>query len=437
MKIVIVYYIINISDTLDNGIINIMRKGVFKMTTRKTLRSLMTMVIMVMAFAVTGITAKAETVTNLKQTEAVKNRIRIDWVGVNGAKGYEVQVASDKEFTQMIPALTKTTSTPYISISDIAQGGTFYIRVGYRMDYKDEFANYSEPCEVVTVPTEIELIKFVGADDKTAHLEWTEAYGATGYDVEHRGEHTLVAGLSCKLPINDGSYESASIKPYRESSSGFKAIGSATNISNLSKLTTKISTKNFGITQALTSINVHRFGALGSGDGWEIQGQTVSGKKYTFSGNVTSISKTSASIIRIANAIKYSKMYKYRVRAYVVTTDSNRIQGKKYYGNWSDYRYVTFPKSVKYSTANNQIKLSWSKLTGVSKVKIQISTKENSGYKTCDTISGKKTTYTIKKYGKAKLKKGKSYWVRISYQYKSGKKTYTSDYMNQDKIKVR
>ena len=125
-------------------------------------------------------------------------------------------------------------------------------------------------------------------------------------------------------------------------------------------------------------------------------------------------------------------MYKYRVRAFLTNS-----AGQKIYGSWSDYKTICNQSTVKYKTSGRKIKLSWGKITGASKIKIQISTKKNSGYKTAKTLSGSKTSYTITKYGKSKLKKGKTYYVRVIPQGKVSGKTISSDVYIQGSIKVR
>ncbi|HCT91903.1 MAG TPA: hypothetical protein DF613_11085, partial [Lachnospiraceae bacterium] len=79
------------------------------------------------------------------------------------------------------------------------------------------------------------------------------------------------------------------------------------------------------------------------------------------------------------------------------------------------------PKECKYTPGSRKIKLQWSKLTGVSKIKVQLSTKEKSGYKTVATLKGTKTSYTISKYNKKALSKGKNYYVRVLYYSGSNK----------------
>ena len=79
-------------------------------------------------------------------------------------------------------------------------------------------------------------------------------------------------------------------------------------------------------------------------------------------------------------------------------------------------------KSVK-KKGKNGIKITWSKVTGISNYQIYMSTKSKSGFKKIATISAKKTSYT-----KTKLKKGKKYYFKIRTAKKVSGQYYYSSY---------
>ena len=70
--------------------------------------------------------------------------------------------------------------------------------------------------------------------------------------------------------------------------------------------------------------------------------------------------------------------------------------------------------------------MKWKKVTGASGYNVYVSTKSNSGFKKCKTVSKKKSSYIITKYGKKKLSKKKTYYVKVEYLTKVGKKTVKS-----------
>ena len=79
-------------------------------------------------------------------------------------------------------------------------------------------------------------------------------------------------------------------------------------------------------------------------------------------------------------------------------------------------------KSVKKS-GKKGIKITWSKVTGISNYQIYMSTKSKSGFKKIYTASAGKTSYT-----KTKLKKGKKYYFKIRTAKKVSGTYYYSSY---------
>lgn len=135
--------------------------------------------------------------------------------------------------------------------------------------------------------------------------------------------------------------------------------------------------------------------------------------------------------------IKISKGmgYKYHVRTCYINPSTE----KTYYGKWSNYRYFGNTNASVKSSKNN-LKVSIKKGKGISSYTVYVSTKKNSGFKKVKTFKvGKKSTYntTIKKYGKNKLKGGKSYYIKIVPKVKIGTKDFKSDMLFLKKISIR
>lgn len=125
--------------------------------------------------------------------------------------------------------------------------------------------------------------------------------------------------------------------------------------------------------------------------------------------------------------VKQNTVYKYRVRA-VYENSTNK---KNYYGAWSGYRYFDFATlSGSSKSGRKGVKITLKRSTGVKSYTIAVSTKKNAGYKNVKTIKvTSKKTYTaqITKYGKASMKKGKTYYIRVTPNIKVGKTTKKSD----------
>lgn len=394
---------------------------------KKRVKCLAAGFVMIMAFCISGIVSEAASPSNVTQIDASNSSVKIQWTGVSGAKYYGYKIASDPAFQTVVKEGYTSTDTS-AAIYSLNAGTAYYVKVGWGTRYNDCFKEPGEAIEVVTAPSAISAVKFVGANDTTATVSWTPSAGATEYRVQYNGAVYTTTANSYAVPLVDGANNRIEVFACKKSAKGYLAVSTygASN-SSASKLTTKISKSNFGILTNYSSIGVVYFGAICYGNGYEVQGQTLSGKKYQFSG-----SDGNSSIGVRISGIKNDKMYKYRIRAYITNSD-----GQKVYGGWSDYRLLCNQKKVSYISSGKKIKLKWNKQTGVSKIKIQISTKEKSGYKTCATISGKKTSYTITKYGKKSLKSGKTYYVRVVPQGKLGKKNVSSDTWIYGKIKVK
>ncbi len=377
---------------------------------KNSVKCLIAFFAMATAFCATGVTAKAA--VTLQQVDADDSRVKIQWVQ-NGADYYGYQVATDPAFTNIVKEDYQTKSNNNDTITGLVPGSTYYVRMGYGPKYNNCKNDMSTPLEVVTAPVEPTAVKFVGADDTTATLAYDACAGATGYDIEYNnGIVGTTTDTTYRLPVIDGAGTLVRVYPYRTSSTGFKAIGSYKACFDFSKLTTTISKDNFGIVDALTNINVFYFAAVGYGSGVDLEAVPVNGKGNAFTITGSLNSKYS---LRSDNQVTKGTMYKYRVRAYVTTTDNQKV-----YGNWSDYRYFINTKDSKYVSSGKKIKLKWGKLKGVTKVKVQIATSENGSYKTCKVLSSKKRAYNITKCGKKRLKRGKKYWVKITYQTKGG-----------------
>lgn len=398
---------------------------------KRSSKCMITGLFMVMALCILSVTAKAESPSNVVQIDASSSSVKLQWTAVSGATYYGYQVAADPGFQTVLKSDYVSSRTPIgnVLITSLNSGSTYYVRIGWGTQSRNCFNEPSAAVEVVTTPSNVENVRFVGANDTSAMIEWDPCAGATEYIVSYNGSSYPVAGTSFALPIVDGADNKAEVYAAKTSAAGYQTIttfGKA--VYSLSKLTTKIKKSDFGIVNNLGSIGIVYFGAICYGQGYEVQGVTVSGKKYQFSGSDSVTSTVGARV----SGIQRDRMYKYRVRAYINTTD-----GRKVYGSWSDYRLLCNQKKVTYIASNRKIKLKWSKITGVSKIKVQISTKEKSGYKTCATLSGKKTGYTISKYGKSALKKGKTYYVRVIPQAKLSKKNVSSDTWIYGKITVK
>ena len=95
------------------------------------------------------------------------------------------------------------------------------------------------------------------------------------------------------------------------------------------------------------------------------------------------------------------------------------------WSEWSDWTYFTnSPRKFYVKSTKKGVKLKWKKCAGATSYTIYASTKEKSGFKKVGTT--KKTSISLKKFGKKKFKKGKKYYFYVLSNYKKDNVTYTS-----------
>lgn len=398
---------------------------------KNTMKCLVAVFIMAMAFAVTGITAEAA-VTNLKQTYDSTSSVKVSFTTVSGQKYYGVQAATDAAFTNVFYDSYTTNSTGDVTtkevyVSGMNAGATYYVRIGHGTSSTTCKANWSAAIDVVTAPSNMSAAWVNSNDSQVAFQVY--APGANSYafytsqDVYLGSAAVQNVNAARTLAVNaytpDGYYD---IYPVRyNAAQTYAAVGSYKFI-DASVLTTKIAKKNFGLDYVYSSSNKLSAGAAYYGTGFEVQVANVGSSKYKKSATST------GSIATVP--YKQNRYLKYRVRAYV-DTDAGRV-----YGSWSDYRAFA-EMNGKYTRKYGAIYFKWTKMKGTGKIKVQVSTKENSKYKTFKTLKGSAKSITVNKYGKKKLSRSKYYYYRITPMVKIGKKYVASDYYLQQKTKTR
>jgi hypothetical protein len=136
---------------------------------------------------------------------------------------------------------------------------------------------------------------------------------------------------------------------------------------------------------------------------------------YTTAGDtakkITTASTTSYASADIKSAkLKTSAVFQVRVRAYIT------IGGKKVYGAWSDWSYISEPGQVSLQKGDGVVQAKWTKVKGADRYVVYISTDKESGYKKC--VVTKKTSCSIRAYGKKNIKAGTKYYVYVVPQVK-------------------
>ena len=397
---------------------------------KNLLKSCITVFVMVMAFMVTEITSEAA-VSNLTQTSDTTSSVSLKWQAVDGANYYGYQIATDSAFKNIVKSnyVAQNTNT-YAHISGLNAGSSYYVRVGHGTTNKNCYENYSNALEVVTAPENLSSVAFVGASDNSATISY-QTPGANIYYIYEDDSNALIASTpatSYTITMNNTQNNRYKVAAGRQSASGYSANTSAKFVT-VNLLTSKIATKDFGIDSVIGSLNKISVAAIYSGSGLEVELTNAGGAAYkqTMEGTKPYTSTSSSTNYFL---YKENRYLKYRVRAFV-DTDNGRI-----YGSWSDYRAFC-EMNGKYTRGNRKINLKWTKVKGNGKIKISVSTKKSSGYKTFKTLKGSATKVTINKCGKSLFKSNKSYYIRAVPLVKINGKYVASDFYLQQQIKIR
>lgn len=181
------------------------------------------------------------------------------------------------------------------------------------------------------------------------------------------------------------------------------------------------STSNFGVYTGSAPAGTITFQASDpnrTANGYELEVRNLKGK----------LIKTISSSSTYSASTKFRKNtpYKYRVRLYA----TNGVT--KMYSGWSGYRYfwisnVTGKKHYSLRSSNAKIKLKWAKVSGTKGYNVLMSTSRDGKYKKVKSLSKKAKSVTLTKFGKKRLNKYKTYYIKVVAKIKVGKKTVSND----------
>ena len=74
-----------------------------------------------------------------------------------------------------------------------------------------------------------------------------------------------------------------------------------------------------------------------------------------------------------------------------------------------------------------KIKLKWAKVSGAKDYNVLMSTSRDGKYKKVKSLSKKAKSVTLTKFGKKRLNKYKTYYIKVVAKIKVGKKTVSND----------
>ena len=391
--------------------------------------------VLLMVFAVAfgvmlfnGTSSKAAVaITGLKQTKATSSSVTVQWQPYMATDVYYATYigTSAASLTRKDPAYRTDNY-----ISGLTEGGVYYVQVrAYSDSSRTKQIAASNTIQVATELADVTGGAQISATANTVTLRWNSVGGATGYYVYRyiNGNYIQVAASKTNSCTVSGLAPSTSANFYvlaaRTTTAKF-TVTSDYYEGIYSVATTPAKPASVGMTNWYDNINVAYFGwnSVNNCNGYQIQIQDYKGK--------TLLNKFESYYSLRVSPFWKGKFTKTRVRAYIT------IGNKKFFGPWSSYSYNASNKKIKISSKSKKITVKWKKISGAAGYTIYISKKSGSGYKKVKTLSKKKTSITIKKYGKKKLKKGKTYYIRMKYLIKVGKKKVASGLRGQGSISV-
>ena len=328
------------------------------------------------------------------------------------ATGYYVYY---KKSSSTAWSAAKTTTGTSYTIKDLTDNVTYNFKVvGY---YEYDGTKYYDNTKASTVS--LTTKKYVPAPSTLTavlyeydgiKLNWTKSDGAAGYYIYYKkttdSSYTYLKDTTTltfsKPGLLDGVQYTFKVVPYYKN--GTKPILSyyskAVSIYTLKKLTAPTIKK-----ATATTITV----------GWQnIPGETGYQISQSASSTGTNVISTYATTTGTSKTLTVprNKNYYYRVRAY------KTVNGEKIYGPWSsaksyNLRYVAAQGTVSASLYGyNDVKLSWSKVTGANYYDVYYKKSSASTYTKLGSTSG--VTYK-----KANLSDGVKYTFKVIPTYKS------------------
>lgn len=376
---------------------------------------------------ISGTTSKALSTwnANIQQTDASESSVKLQWEVYSDDVRYEVFFSYDNNSWQSM----QTAYSPSTTVYGLTPGSTYYVKVVATTSNGTPLAESASSLDVVTSPAKVTGLKQTGATTTSITMGWNAVQGASGYAVYRYNSYdnytllgsTKTTGFTVKN-LTPSSYAYYFVVAMRTNSLGQSAFGTYSNRLTMKTAPSKVSYVSMTSYYSALGSCYYGWNTVNNADGYEFQLLNYKGAKL--------LDKETTSSSIYINPFKKGVFTKARCRAYIL------VDNKRVYGAWSGYNYNASCKSVKVKRSPNRKKifLKWSKIKGASGYQIYVSTKFNSGYKKIKSLKASKTSYSFTKFNKKSLKKNQTYYIRVKYLTKVGKKTVASAVNGQGSI---
>jgi len=324
--------------------------------------------------------------TSVKAVSSSYNSIKVSWVAVTGATGYEVYRSTSS--TGSYSKVGTVTGTNYNN-TELTINKTYYYKVrayktvGSSKSYS-EYSSIVSAKPVLATPT---LVKASATSSDSIHVTWEEVPGAMMYEVytstSNSGPYNFYTGTSQPWTESNG-FEAGKTYYFKVRAYRTEYVGGPKNYSGFSsivnvKLVLGVPTSVKAVTSSYNSIKT-TWAAVNGATGYVVYRSTAKDGTYSKVGTATGKSYNNTGLTT-------NTTYYYKVRAYRTVGTTN------VYSNYSSVVSAkpipATPTSVKaVSSSYNSIKTTWAAVNGATGYVIYRSTAKDGTYSKVGTVTG-------------------------------------------------
>lgn len=317
----------------------------------------------------------ASEVTGVTQTRSDEESVTVSWKRLKNAYGYDVFISTRNG---KYKRLTKRTDCDIVGskntkkkISNLTSGSTYYVVI--KAVYKKKDGSYKigpagKRLEVVTSPSKTakSTIKQIKATPHYIKFKWDKVRGANRYIIYvNEKKKAVVKKNVASIKVGTGSVNNVRIIPVKQSQSGYMAKGGnieAYDFFSSPKRPKRVAIfryNNFSWYPTINN-NVTVGWTKASGDKYDPSGYQMEVYSLTNKKIKTYYATKTRKVINIPSVENVG--FKVRVRAYV------KINGKKYYGKWTDMQTVIPQAKISMKrTGRNSVEINWESVKNATK----------------------------------------------------------------------
>ncbi len=155
---------------------------------KRTFRSVLALVFVVLTIACTVIMTSAIAAPTFKVKSVATTSVTLYWTKVSGATDYEIQRSTDaKNWTTIAKNIT---ATEYTDSKGLTTGKSYAYRIRTRKDKligSDEYSSWTAYVVGKPLPAKVTGLKVSAANNTTVRLVWNKVAGVSGYTVQYYG----------------------------------------------------------------------------------------------------------------------------------------------------------------------------------------------------------------------------------------------------------